>query len=311
MLTKSLSHLRHRAAAAGRLGGFSFPLRAPALKQHAKEGLSRRMLSSSSNAEKSIALTSDEDGFATITLDRPQVHNAFSDVVIGELAEALEDASRVEGLRGLFVKANGKSFSAGGDLGWMKRAANYTDEQNEADALALSGFLHRLSTFPAPTIAIVQGPAFGGGVGLISACDIAVGVESAKFMLSEVRLGLLPATISPYVIRRIGAAQCRRYFLTAEMFGAQRALEMGLLHEVSSDADGLAEWEASFRKSVMGNSPSGVTASKELIDAVEGREIDETLMRDTARRLAEQRNSPEGKEGVGAFLEKRKPSWVR
>ena len=129
-------------------------------------------------------------------------------------------------------------------------------------------------------------------------------------MLSEVRLGLLPATISPYVIRRIGAAQCRRYFLTAEMFDADRALAMGLLHEVAADEDELAEWESKFRTAILGNSPSGVAASKELIDAVEGREIDEAVMKDTAKRLALQRKSPEGKEGLGAFLEKRKPSWA-
>ena len=135
-------------------------------------------------SEKSVIVSADDAGFATLTLDRPKVHNASSDVVIGELSNALDEAASTPNLRGLFVKANGKSFSAGGDLGWMKRAANYTDEQNEADALALSGFLHRLSTFPAPTIALVQGAAFGGGVGLISAVDIAVGV-AAKFMLSK------------------------------------------------------------------------------------------------------------------------------
>lgn len=264
---------------------------------------------SSSAAAPSVLLDVD-DGFATITLNRPKVHNAFSDVVIGEIAEAVRQAGSTPGLRAVFLRAAGKSFSAGGDLEWMRRAATYTTERNKADSLALARMLRDLAELPVPSIAVVQGAAFGGGVGLISACDVAVGVSSAKFMLSEVKLGLLPATISPYVIRRIGANQCRRYFLTAEPFGADRAKEIGLLHEVAEGPEELEAMCTQLRESIRLNSPTGVAASKELIDAVEGRPVTEELMEATAVFLAEQRDSPEGREGIGAFFEKRKPAWA-
>jgi methylglutaconyl-CoA hydratase len=205
------------------------------------------------------------------------------------------------------VRAKGKVFCAGADLSWMKRTSTYTREQNLADANVLGEMLSRLNRLPFPTIALVQGTAFGGGVGLVSCCDVAVGVSKATFTLSEVKLGILPATISPYVIARIGAAQARRYFLTAEKISAPRAKEIGLLHEVVETEAELEAWAASFRDSIMVASPSAVAASKDLIRAVAGTPITSDLIADTARRLADQRASPEGVEGLTAFFEKRPP----
>ena len=193
----------------------------------------------------------------------------------------------------------------------MKRAANYTDEQNEADALALSGFLNRLSKFPAPTVALVQGPAFGGGVGLItSAVDIAVGVQRAKFMLSEVRLGLLPATISPYVIRRIGACSAAVTFSPPRCLTQTARWRWDSCTRSQPMKTSSLSGRVNFGRQYWATRHLASPRAKELIDAVEGREIDEAVMKDTAKRLALQRKSPEGKEGLGAFLEKRKPSWA-
>ena len=259
-----------------------------------------------------------DDGFATLTMNRPKLHNAFSDVVIRQFADAIEQARATPGLRGVFVRGAGKSFCAGGDLEWMKRAANYSREENRADALVLSNMLHAISTLPVPTIALVHGTAMGGGVGVISACDIAVGVRGAMFALSEVKLGLLPATISPYVIGRIGPSHARRFFVTGERFDGAKAHEIGLLHEVVDDAAGLEEWAAKWRKELTGASPTGVAASKALVHAVAplvplpweaGSDGAAAVMADTADRLADQRMSEEGIEGITAFLEKRRPSW--
>jgi methylglutaconyl-CoA hydratase len=192
------------------------------------------------------------------------------------------------------VRAKGKVFCAGADLSWMKRTSTYTREQNLADANVLGEMLSRLNRLPFPTIALVQGTAFGGGVGLVSCCDVAVGVSKATFTLSE-------------VIARIGAAQARRYFLTAEKISAPRAKEIGLLHEVVETEAELEAWAASFRDSIMVASPSAVAASKDLIRAVAGTPITSDLIADTARRLADQRASPEGVEGLTAFFEKRPP----
>ena len=191
----------------------------------------------------------------------------------------------------------------------MKRTTTYTREQNLADAQMLGEMLHKLNTLPMPTVALVQGPSFGGGVGLVSCCDIAVGTTRAKFTLSEVKLGLIPATISPYVVARIGPPQARRYFLTAESFNAETAKDIGLLHEIVDSEEGLDEWAAKFRQNFVAASPTGVAQSKDLIRAVAGREITSDLIADTARRLCDQRASEEGVEGLTAFFEKRPPSW--
>lgn len=238
-----------------------------------------------------------------------QVHNAFSDRSIAALDATLEQLAAAPGLRGLIVRGEGRSFCAGADLEWMRRAAHYTAEQSEADALALSRMLQRLATLPCLTLALVHGAALGGGVGLVAACDVAVAARTAKFALSEARLGLIPATISPYVLRRIGAAQASRYFLTAERFDADRARELGLVHEVADDAEGLERWAAELKTATLQCAPSAVAAGKRLIERVAGRPVDEALLKETAQMLSAQRTSEEGREGISAFLEKRPPAW--
>lgn len=249
-------------------------------------------------------------GFFELTLARPNVHNAFNIEMISSLSATLDGLRAADGLRALFVRAEGRSFCAGGDLNWMRAAARLSPEENEADALQLSRMLQKLADLPCATVALVQGNAFGGGVGLICACDIAVGVRSATFSLSEVRLGLIPATISPYVVPRISPAQARRYFLTGERFTAEKAVAIGLLHEVVEDEKELTDWAERLGSELMQSAPTAVAASKLLISAVQLRECDDTLLHETARRLSVQRESPEGREGVGAFLDKRKPSWT-
>ena len=268
-----------------------------------------------SNDNDDVLLSRSNDGmFATVTLNRPKLHNAFSDAVCDRLldivAELRADAASDGGnLRGLFFRANGKSFCAGADLEYMKRAATYSYEQNLADAKRVSELFHGLSTLPLPVVALVQGGAFGGGIGIISCCDVAIAVENTAFALSEVKLGLLPATISPFVVARIGQSAARRYFLTAETFNAVEAQRIGLVHEIVSDRDGLDEWEARLRKALRGSSPTAVAASKALVEAVAYEDVTEALRHDTAVRLCEQRANSEATEGVAAFLEKRKPVY--
>jgi len=212
-------------------------------------------------------------------------------------------------LRVIVLAANGKSFSAGADLNWMRRMAGYTAEENYRDALALTALMRTLNDLRKPTIARVQGAAFGGGVGLVACCDIAIAADAAKFSLSEVRLGLIPAAISPYVIAAIGARAARRYFLTGERFDAQEAFRLGLVHEVCS-GDALDARVEALVTALLECGPGAVLAAKDLVSAVAHRPIDRALNDDTARRIATIRASEEGKEGVAAFLEKRKPRWV-
>jgi len=249
-------------------------------------------------------------GFITLTLSRPEVHNAFCDRSIASLVDTLSELEKRTDLRALFLRGEGTSFCAGADLGWMRRAANYTKEESHADALVLSGMLHRLASLPFATIALVHGNAFGGGVGLIAACDMAVGVRNAKLALSEARLGLIPATISPYVLRRIGGAQARRFFLTAERFEATQAEQIGLLNKVVDDVETMEAWALKIEKALRECAPSAVRAGKELISTVEGKPITPDLLDETAHLLALQRTSEEGREGVSAFLEKRPPFWA-
>jgi methylglutaconyl-CoA hydratase len=248
-----------------------------------------------------------------VTLNREKNHNTFNDVVIGRFQEVFTEVAEDRSIRGVFVESKGKFFSAGGDLKWMKRAGlEYTEEQNTEDAMALSGMLHQLNSLPQPTVALVQGPCFGGGVGLVSCCDIAIGVPEVTFTLSEVKLGILPATISPYVVAKIGANQARRYFLTAEMFDARQAERMGLLNEVAGTGEGektLEEWKDALKAQLTLCAPTGVAASKELIRAVD-RPVTPEVMADTAARLSRQRQSEEGQAGLHAFLNKEKAPWV-
>ena len=251
------------------------------------------------------------EGLATVTLNRPEKHNAFNDLVIARLAKILAELGADGDVRLVALAAQGHSFSAGADLDWMRRAAAYSEAENEADALALARMLRALNTLPKPTVALVQGPAYGGGVGLVAACDIAIALKSAVFAMTEVRLGLEPATVSPYIVAAVGARAARRLFLTGERFDAQEALRLGLVHEVVEDAGALAAARDRVVGRLLDGAPGAQAATKELIAAVTGRPVDDGLLAETARRIAARRVSAEGQEGTAAFLDKRKPAWVR
>lgn len=245
-----------------------------------------------------------------LTLNKADRHNAFDEALIAEITAGLKQLEADPTVRVVVLSAAGKSFCAGADLNWMKRAAGYTPEQNLADAGNLATLLSTLNHLTKPTVARVQGPAYGGGVGLVAACDIAVATYDALFALTEVKLGLIPAVISPYVIEALGERQCRRYFLTAERFSATDAYRLGLLHEIVPDEEQLDEAVGEIVDKLLKNSPAAQAASKALIRAVAKRPIDAPLVADTARRITEMRASPEGREGIAAFLEKRKPNWI-
>ncbi|GLQ07727.1 enoyl-CoA hydratase-related protein [Sneathiella chinensis] len=262
-------------------------------------------------SEESAVLHFSTDGIATVTLNRPDVHNAFDEELIERLGDMFEDLAHQEGVRAVVVAAAGKSYCAGADLNWMKRAAHFTEEDNREDALLMGRMLKNLHAIPKPTIALVQGAAYGGGLGLVAACDIAIGVQEAKFCLSEVKLGLIPAVISPYVVEAIGVRACRRYFLTAEIFDAEEAYGLGLLHEVVPNVHDLAEARDRILERVMANAPEAMADSKDLIYTVAGRPIDQDVVSETADRIATRRASDEAKEGITAFFEKRKANWIQ
>ncbi|MBM3344981.1 MAG: enoyl-CoA hydratase/isomerase family protein [Betaproteobacteria bacterium] len=248
-------------------------------------------------------------GIATVWLNRPDLRNAFDETVIAEIHAAFESLAADTGVRAVVLAGRGTAFCAGANLNWMKRMAGFSVEENRADAMALARMLQRIHTLPKPTIARVHGAAFAGGLGLVCVCDIAIASTEAQFRLSEVRLGLTPATISPYVINAIGERQARRYFLTAEAFDAAEALRIGLVHETVA-REALDERVAYLAAQLAQGSPAALAASKELIDAVARAPLDDALIADTAVRIAEARASAEGKEGVRAFLEKRRPAWL-
>lgn len=247
---------------------------------------------------------------ARVTLNRPDRHNAFDDTVIAALAGSFDALARQSAVRVVVLAAAGRSFSAGADLEWMKRTAAYGPAENEADAAVLAGMLGKLNGLPKPTVALVQGGAYGGGVGLVAACDIAIAAEDAIFSLSEVRLGIIPAVISPYVVAAIGPRAARRYFLTAERFGAREAHRIGLVHEVVP-VDDLAAAGDRMIERLLAAGPNAAEQAKKLIADVAGRPVDADLIAETARRIAQIRTSPEGQEGIAAFLERRKPAWRR
>ncbi len=256
------------------------------------------------------ALTiTDQGAIRTITLSRPDVRNAFNDEVIAELKAAFIDAGHAADVRCVVLAAEGPAFCAGADLNWMRRMADYTRDENLADAGQLAAMLHAIYECPKPTIARVQGDVFAGGVGLVAACDMTVSVDTASYCLSEVKLGLIPATISPYVIRAMGARASHRYFLTAERFSAAEAHRIGLVHEVVA-ADALDAKVAELTSAVVSASPNAVRACKRLVQDVAEREIDDALVAHTVAGIADIRSSAEGKEGVQSFLQKRKPSWL-
>ncbi len=257
-----------------------------------------------------IQTTIDDRGVATLTMNRPELHNAFDDLLIADLTVELKRLEADERVRIVRLAGSGKSFSAGADLGWMRRMATYTREQNLADAMGLAGLMQTLNRLSKPTIALVQGSAFGGGVGLVACCDMALAIRSAMFCLSEVRLGLIPAVISPYLIAAIGERACRRYFLSAESFAAPEAHRLGLVHELVEDSAALLERGDQLCEHLLKNGPLAMAEAKRLIAAVAGHSLDDALISDTAGRIADRRVSAEGQEGLSAFLEKRKPGWV-
>jgi methylglutaconyl-CoA hydratase len=247
-------------------------------------------------------------GVARVTLNRPELRNAFDDALIALLAKAFSELEEDPAVRVVVLGGNGPAFCAGADLNWMKRMAGYGYDENLADAQALAGMLATLDRMSKPTIARVHGPVFAGGTGLVAACDIAVGTPEAKFCLSEAKLGLSPATISPYVIRAMGERLARRYFLTAEVFDAEEAYRIGMLSALvpASELDPTLD---SLIKHLLAGGPEAHAKIKDLIGAVANRPVDDALIADTAKRIAEIRVSPEGKEGIASFLEKRKASW--
>jgi methylglutaconyl-CoA hydratase len=249
-----------------------------------------------------------QGGVARVTLDRPELRNAFDDGLIKKLHAAFDDVSKDKAVRVMVLAGNGPAFCAGADLNWMKRMAGYSYDENLADARALAEMLAALDRLPKPTIARVHGPVFAGGTGLVAACDIAVGTPEAKFCLSEAKLGLSPATISPYVLRAMGERMARRYFLTAEVFDAQEALRIGMLSALVEPNE-LDSSISSLVQHLLAGGPEALASIKALIRAVAGRRPDDALVAETAQRIAEIRGSPEGREGIASFLEKRKASW--
>jgi methylglutaconyl-CoA hydratase len=256
-----------------------------------------------------IMTNMDDRGVATVTMNNPEKHNAFDDGIIAELTTTFQQLATDERVRVVVLAAEGKSFSAGADLNWMKRMASYSHAENLRDSEALAEMLRTLNFMPKPTIARVQGAAFGGAVGLVSCCDMVVAATRASFCLSEVKIGLLPATISPYVVAAIGQKAARRYFTTAERFSAERAQQLGLVSEVV-EAEALDSHIESWVTHLLGNSPAAVNASKQLVFDVADRVIDAALIAETCTRIADIRVSAEGQEGLTAFLEKRPPRWA-
>jgi methylglutaconyl-CoA hydratase len=255
-----------------------------------------------------ILINTAHGGVATVTLNRPEVHNAFDDKLVGELAAALNRLAADDTVRTVILAASGESFSAGADLAWMQRTAQATEEQNREDAAGLATLLRTLYRFPKPTIARVQGAAFGGGVGLVACADIAIAAETARFSFSEVRLGLIPSAISPYVLRAIGPRQAQRYFLTAERFTASEAHRIGLVHEVTPASE-LDTAVGRMATALRQGGPAALAAAKNLIADFAAPTLDDALVRETAARIAAVRMSGEGREGMRAFLEHRHPHW--
>ena len=255
------------------------------------------------------ALTLEPGPVSRVILNRPEMRNAFDDKTIAELTQAFSQLGQDPQVRVIVLAANGLAFCAGADLNWMRRMADYTRAENLADAAALAEMLRVIYECPKPTIARIQGDVVAGGMGLVAACDMAVSVDTANFCLSEVKLGLIPATISPYVIRAMGARAAHRYFLTAERFDAKEAHRIGFVHEVVG-ADQLDAKVTELTSALVNTSPNAVRSCKMLVQEVAGRDIDAPLIDRTVEGIADIRTSSEGREGVQSFLQKRKPSWL-
>ena len=257
-----------------------------------------------------VLVEATQDGVATVTLNRAARKNAFDEELISALHQAFETLHGAEGVRVVFLRGAGGMFSAGADLNWMKRAASHSEADNREDALQMARMLKSLWDIPALTVALVEGGAFGGGAGLAAACDLAVATADAKFTFSEVRLGLVAATISPYVVAAIGPRSARGLFATGRIFDAAHAEKIGLVTEVVADLAGLEAARDRIAQEIMACAPEAVADSKRLVEDVAFKAIDHGLLEETSRRIARARVSPEGQEGVRAFLEKRKASWA-
>ncbi|NMM12773.1 MAG: enoyl-CoA hydratase/isomerase family protein [Rhodoferax sp.] len=246
---------------------------------------------------------------ATIWMNRPEVFNAFNEQLIGDLSAACAELDADASVRVVVLAGRGRHFSAGADLNWMRRASSYGEAENLEDSRRFARMLRALSEMSKPTIARVQGAALGGGTGLAAACDMAVASANAVFATSEVKFGIIPAVISPYVLRAIGPRHALRYFQTAERISADKALAIGLVNEVTAD-DALDAGIAALAETLIAGAPQAQQAAKQLIQAINGRPIDDTVMEETAQRIARQRATEEGKDGIVSFLEKRTPAWL-
>ncbi len=258
----------------------------------------------------SVLLSVTPEGVAMVTLNRPHVHNALNADMILKLTDIFDDLEDQDGVRIVLIDGAGRSFSAGADLASMRRAAEFSPSQARDDAGDLALMLLKLRSLPQPTVALVHGAALAGGMGLAAACDIVIATQDASFGLTEVRLGLIPAMISPYIVEAIGARAARRYALTAERLNAAEAQRLGLVHSVVADQNGLAAESERIVSALLQGAPGALASVKELFDVISYMPIDEELADETAAMLAERRASDEAKEGLQAFLDKRKPDWA-
>ncbi len=253
--------------------------------------------------------TTIDNQIATVTLDRPDLHNAFNEVVMRELTDSFDALGRDDSVRAIVLRATGRSFCAGADVNWMKRMVDYSFEENVADSNVFAQMLRTIRDCPKPSIARVHGACIGGGVGLVAACDMSVAIEKAKFSLSEVKLGIVPAMISPFVMEKLGPGTTRRLALTAERFDGVEAMRVGLVSQAVATEAELDDWVAGKCEQIKGNGPLALVNCKEILTEVGAMMWDE-LQQKTAERISRVRVSPEGQEGLKAFLEKRKPNWV-
>ncbi|HEY3813415.1 MAG TPA: enoyl-CoA hydratase-related protein [Caulobacteraceae bacterium] len=257
-----------------------------------------------------VLIKATPEGIATIIINRPEKKNAFNQEVIGGLREAFESMHGADHVRVVFIRGAGGSFCAGADLEWMRDSVDWDEADNRDDAYQLARMLKALHDIPVLTVALVEGAAFGGGVGLAAACDVAIAVKGARFAFSEVKLGLIPATISPYVIEAIGARRARSLFSTGRVFDADFAEKIGLVQEVVADSRALHALAQGLAREALSAAPQAARDAKRLVAAVRGRTIDDHLMQETAQLIAKARTGAEGQDGVRAFMEKRKPGWL-
>ncbi|MBL8550153.1 MAG: enoyl-CoA hydratase/isomerase family protein [Hyphomonadaceae bacterium] len=260
-------------------------------------------------APEPVSLEISPEGIAVVTLNRAAKRNAIDEIMIAGLAETFETLRGADHVRVVFLTGAGPHFCAGADIDWMRRQGEHLQADNETDALTFARMLKALHDLPVLTVALVHGAAMGGGAGLVAACDWAIATKDAHFRFSEVRLGITAATISPYVVEAIGARNARALFASAFPFGAEEALRMGLIHAVAEDQNELHIHLKRIAGLAMENAPGAVAESKALVRAVAGHPIDDRISKETAKRIAARRASPEGKEGLAAFLEKRRPNW--